>query len=1048
MLSCQQTILPGQPPVSKVCWDVKSNFLALQSTSMPDEIYITILSSAEAQHCLLVDKRDPQIECDNIALAWSPGGSPVTLLVARSGRIQAWTQTTTSSSSNTWHNSLITSPVANLVTSTFLHPPLAWARRQRQAHKLEPMCEDQGVMQDTDFEPGIAARFATSKAFSSTQGQIDRVPHWVRSSSLCGAAVLSDGNILFFWNVLAAAGMPTWHVSAPTPLNCPGTITHATITVSPDATLTAAIQTLEQPNRLHMISVKGNPTELGHAIRQQSVECHQVGMIEAPARDALLECMFAPQSAGNALLILSHTSPGKLAMGRYLQHSGNEAMSETASWTLQASYQTPGGPLQDKGHPPHQFGSAQMMASSDGSQVVLITAIPSNPLQLVAHVLHPHTLHLQAKWELPCSCAAAVVSPNGCALATIHQTTYQSLPCLHQSSESIASQAVNESLKQKLATQRPAEHEAVSQQPAEHEYGDPMAVDLPERQKETGTKTVDMSPWATETMVKFGVLLPEAKSLVQVSAQSSGHKTDEGCKAEEVQAQNARSSSSIAAQVKHEHGEKKSSVRVTAAADGSGRLQRLSDALIDRFFWSLVNHSSSWDVTQSIKSLAILQGDAWLADLLSKVDHAMQGQHDNRAYYATAVDMMKLAVLQDVADPTAKAIRQDIWLRRHVAALDSVVSLYCNPADLATKAFATHKLDPKDQQVLRQWLSKADDIVTYVLHFVFRWIEDHEQAARDGVTEGPFQDALPCIRLLADNQVIKHLGKALMAYLAVNRSGSAAAPQAPGKPQAQQAGLHQLTPDMLLRVKQLYSAFQSIVRLIQQAHTGKAAGPGDSAHSPEKPARSPQESQASFEGSYHLHYVKPGGRVQWQQLQIVKAQITLPGFQGCTPQLSTGELDAMAKQLGLNQSVGAGPLQTAPWNQLHARLPKLPSQTAPLAPLNVEVDSLAGQMFNHRSEASHKRRRLRADRDAAMAPLRTYCRSEQVDAVSGSTLAWPDACTQVCANGCCATAGSWSQKQMPDSSLYAQVLKRKWSNACPLTCSAWMPCLPETMLIE
>ncbi len=61
-----------------------------------------------------------------------------------------------------------------------------------------------------------------------------------------------------------------------------------------------------------------------------------------------------------------------------------------------------------------------------------------------------------------------------------------------------------------------------------------------------------------------------------------------------------------------------------------------------------------------------------------------------------------------------------------------------------------------------------------------------------------------------------------MAYLAANRSSSAAPPQAPGKPQAQQAqqaqqaGLHQLSPDMLLRVKQLYSALQSIVRVIQQ----------------------------------------------------------------------------------------------------------------------------------------------------------------------------------------------------------------------------------------
>ncbi len=271
---------------------------------------------------------------------------------------------------------------------------------------------------------------------------------------------------------------------------------------------------------------------------------------------------------------------------------------------------------------------------------IMSSVFAGSPLQLEAQVLHPHTLHLQAKWQLPGSCAAAAVSPNGCALAIFHQTTDQNLSSLHQSSQSIASQAVNESLKQEPATQRPAEHEAVSQQPAEHAYADPMAVDLPEGQKvrmhplstradtphqplvdgaasntptaalahlannnqqsgagavdvhehfaevvdslqETGTKTVDMSPWATETMVKFGVLLPEAESLVQVSAQSSSHKTEEGVfKTEEVQAQNGRGSSSIAAHVKHE--QKESSVRVTAAADDGGGLQRLSDVLIDR----------------------------------------------------------------------------------------------------------------------------------------------------------------------------------------------------------------------------------------------------------------------------------------------------------------------------------------------------------------------------------------------------------------------------------------------------------------------------------
>lgn len=106
-----------------------------------------------------------------------------------------------------------------------------------------------------------------------------------------------------------------------------------------------------------------------------------------------------------------------------------------------------------------------------------------NPLQLEAHVLHPDTLHLQAKWQLPGSCAAAAVSPNGCTLATVHQTTDQNLSSLHQSSQSIASQAVIDHNQQEPDTQWPAEPDAVRQQPAELEYADPMAVDLPEGQK-------------------------------------------------------------------------------------------------------------------------------------------------------------------------------------------------------------------------------------------------------------------------------------------------------------------------------------------------------------------------------------------------------------------------------------------------------------------------------------------------------------------------------------------------------------------------------------
>ncbi len=51
-----------------------------------------------------------------------------------------------------------------------------------------------------------------------------------------------------------------------------------------------------------MVSLKGNPTELGHATGQQLVECQQVGVIETPAGDAVLECMFAPQSAGTSTM--------------------------------------------------------------------------------------------------------------------------------------------------------------------------------------------------------------------------------------------------------------------------------------------------------------------------------------------------------------------------------------------------------------------------------------------------------------------------------------------------------------------------------------------------------------------------------------------------------------------------------------------------------------------------------------------------------------------------------------------------------------------------
>lgn len=40
---------------------------------------------------------------------------------------------------------------------------------------------------------------------------------------------------------------------------------------------------------------------------------------------------------------------------------------------------------------------------------------------LQVHVLDPATLQLQAIWQLPGTCTAAAVSPNGCLLASAHQ---------------------------------------------------------------------------------------------------------------------------------------------------------------------------------------------------------------------------------------------------------------------------------------------------------------------------------------------------------------------------------------------------------------------------------------------------------------------------------------------------------------------------------------------------------------------------------------------------------------------------------------------------
>ena len=112
----------------------------------------------------------------------------------------------------------------------------------------------------------------------------------------------------FFWKLLAAAGKPGWQSSAPISLNCPGTVTDASVAVCPNGTVMVAQQTLERPNRLQVISVKGDPTLPTDAFGAEAVECHPVGEVGLPDGAVLLEAMFEPQSGG-VLRSSQSTSP-------------------------------------------------------------------------------------------------------------------------------------------------------------------------------------------------------------------------------------------------------------------------------------------------------------------------------------------------------------------------------------------------------------------------------------------------------------------------------------------------------------------------------------------------------------------------------------------------------------------------------------------------------------------------------------------------------------------------------------------------------------------
>lgn len=80
---------------------------------------------------------------------------------------------------------------------------------------------------------------------------------------------------------------------------------------------------------------------------------------------------------GTSLLLLMHTKPNTLTVGRYgprpwpEQQTHDGARGAPVQWTTLALYQTAGKPL-DREDPSCLFRSDHLMASYDGTQVVLV----------------------------------------------------------------------------------------------------------------------------------------------------------------------------------------------------------------------------------------------------------------------------------------------------------------------------------------------------------------------------------------------------------------------------------------------------------------------------------------------------------------------------------------------------------------------------------------------------------------------------------------------------------------------------------------------------
>ena len=73
----------------------------------------------------------------------------------------------------------------------------------------------------------------------------------------------------------------------------------AQVAVSPKAALTVALHAKEQPDRLQMVSVKGNP--MGPPIGLEGnlpVQCQPMGSLDLQEGEILVHFLFEPHSAG------------------------------------------------------------------------------------------------------------------------------------------------------------------------------------------------------------------------------------------------------------------------------------------------------------------------------------------------------------------------------------------------------------------------------------------------------------------------------------------------------------------------------------------------------------------------------------------------------------------------------------------------------------------------------------------------------------------------------------------------------------------------------